>query len=320
MMGPDEVSRRRGPLRIWPPRAAAHAMLIARVMSTRSALFLLLGTILSCNGSGKVGESSGTGGAGGVGGAGGIGGGTGGGATAGTNSVAGGGGGGTGGTGGPAPTGGAGPGGSLYPACGTAGGQSAVVSGSIVDSGGVTVTMTTTAAVTIQAVESLSTGALRVGLADTATSRQWTWTLAMNGLGADRFKVGDAYDLTIDARDCPIPLSHATCQTIVLGHGSVMSVFTAETWGVRLPPVPALEPWGITVTDTGAICAESDQYCEHRYHGTQVTLASKTGTLAPGQILSLADASFVLGTFDQTVDHGICDFPGHLMMGGFRAP
>ena len=238
--------------------------------------------------------------------------------------IGGGGTGGTGGTGTAGTTGAAGAGGtggSPYPPCGVGDGQSATVAGSIVDSGGMPVVTSTAATVTVSAVESSpASSTLRVTLADAATPQQWIWSLAMTSLPNDRLKVGDQFDLTIDARECDIPLSHAPCQTVVLAHGNSMIVFTAESWGVRSPSTPALEPWGIAVADLGPFCASTDQFCEHRTHATRVTAGSATGTLAPGQILSLADASFVLGTFDQTVDHGICDLGGRLTMGGFRAP
>ena len=119
-----------------------------------------------------------------------------------------------------------------------------------------------TAAVIVAAVEvPTASTTVNVKLADAASSRYWIWSLATPNLPANRIKVGDHFDLTIDARACEVPFLWQPCQTVVLAQGSKMVAFTVDLLGNEASPAGALDSWDVLV-DAGVTCTQMSPSCE----------------------------------------------------------
>jgi hypothetical protein len=287
----------------------------------------LVVTALSACGSGSLGTSGTAGSAGGAAGTAGAGA-TGGsvivgiagagGATAGAGGATAGTGGSVGGTGG------------TLPACGNnTSGASDVVEAVIMGADGMPVVAPVTAAVSITAIQSClnldcpspaTSAATRIALAG-ADPQQWTLYLRNTAMPPDIIKVGDTFDLTIDAA-VDQTLYRTTNQTIVLARDNDVIVFAASLQQFHQPPLPNLLPFGIAVTDAGASCQNPASFgCIDRPHTARIAIGSDASVLvAGGQTGRIGGLQITDGQFTELADAGNCDRKSSTVMAGFRLP
>jgi len=318
-------------------------------MKLRSVVFSLVAAAAACGGgslnNGGTAGASGTG----KGGGGGVAGTTGGGGNAGTT-----GGGGfvvgdagagwidTAGTTGGAPAGrsGTGTGGiGSWPECGGAGGGSAdVVELAIVGPDGMAVTSTVSASVRVTAADACSTvscpsiingsgQSFAASLSGTATrfvltatdARTWTLYLRNSAMPADFLKVNDTFDMTVQAVINQTFYASLN-QTIVLAHGTDLVLFASALSGFGIPPLPALDAFGIALTDGGVRCEMPPSFgCINRPHAVHVTVGTADGD-DPGGTAQFGWLSFTNGGFLEKKDTGNCDSKGGTTVAGFRTP
>ncbi|HXU03955.1 MAG TPA: hypothetical protein VN903_23495 [Polyangia bacterium] len=260
---------------------------------------------------GAAGTSSDHGGSEAIGGnSGGGSGGSGGGGSGGSNVIGGSGGGGTGGSGSGGATGTGG-----YPAC--TGAPGPAILGSVTDGSAVLATPVT-ATVT---VTSIDVQMRRLHLASTTTSQEWAWQLFISDMPPDLFKMGDTFDLKVDAVPTTYAFANYTSQTVVASRNGALIAFTATLWGNVLP-VPALDAWGITVADQGAVCDNLEAVvCGYHVHAARVTVRGESMTLMPGQAATIQGLSFSVGHFETPFSYqGGCDAAPITTMAGFRKP
>ena len=300
--------------RVW---ATAHAMHHPKSMRRRTALLCLLAATLSCEDNKMSGATGGAGGS--------TSGGTGSGSACATNlagrvgTITSGSGTGASGTAGSNGTssGGQGGSGSMLPACTNAGGYGA---GTLANVDGTSILAPLTATVTMTAVDDNGPGngsAIRVTLADVASTRKWVWWLSIPDLPADQINGCDRYELTVDAASCPFP--GGSCQSVVLARNGVLVAFSVDLQAGLIPIPNALAPWGITVADAGAVCAIPSPTCGENRHAARVTVGTETATLAPYQTATLQGLSISVGSFT-AYSHTMCDVPATTRMVGFRLP
>jgi hypothetical protein len=297
----------------------------------------LAGAAINCSGAalnpgGTGGTGAGTGGAAGMAGTGGDAGASGG--TAGTGGTPGTGG--TAGTTGTAGTGGAaGIGGA--PAC-IAPGQGDVVEFAIVGSDGMPIEAPVTATVSVASIDSCAqvscpTTSIRTasGSISAAASRftlmapgpqEWTLYLRDSAMPSDLIKVGDTFDLTIDAGLDPT-FYETINQTMVLGRGGDLILFAASLSRFYHLATPALDGFGIQISDAGAFpCSLAAGWagCQTAPHAAYVAVGGDQATLGGGQTSTIAWLSFTNASFTELDDTGGCDSKSGTIMAGFRSP
>jgi hypothetical protein len=293
---------------------------MARLMIGRFAVWGLLVAAIGCDSS-KL-DPSGTAGSSG-------------GDAAGTTGIAGSvGGGGSGGSLGPV----GGTGGTL-PSCSGAAGARDSVELAIAASDGTFLASNVSAAVTVASIDScasvtcptsflealggptLSTAATRIGLTGPDPQR-WTLYLRNTNMPADFIKVGDTYDLTVNAH-LPAHSFGSTAQTIVLAHGTDLVLFATEANGYGLSAdVPDLSAMGIGITSGGASCETPPSGitgCGYRQFDTAVTVAGESVSVGGGKSGRVAWLSFTNGGGSSAFG-GFCDAPSYTAMAGYRVP
>jgi hypothetical protein len=219
-----------------------------------------------------------------------------------------------GGRGGGADLGGRGGAAGSYEACGVL--ASADVAGTIDASASVNATVT---------VASINSDATQIVLASSTSSQRWTWSLKIPNMPADLIKAGDTFDLTATIEDIAYAFAPYRLQTVVLARGGALVAFTANLFG-GAPALPALDAWGITVTDNGVLCDVTAPFCGHRLHSVAVNVGGNsiggfTSSIWPGQTVRLQDLSFSVSKYETPFDYqGGCDAPPVTLMAGFRQP
>ena len=251
--------------------------------------------------------------------------------------------GGTAGSGGTAGTGGGtigGTGGGAFPNCFEFDFHAGDVELAIVGADAILIDTRVTAAVTVASVDScgavtcpsyfpgLSAGpnisviATRIVLTGTG-SQQWTLYLHITNMPSDFIKVGDAFDLTVDA-SVDKGLWGTISQTVVLSHGPELIVFAAFNSNYNGPRSPDLGAFQIDVADGGGVCDTRESgVCGYRLHIARVTVAGVpggSGTVPPGQTGRIGWLSFTNGEFGQPIGISGCDSPARTLMAGFRLP
>ena len=250
-------------------------------------------------------------------------------------------GGGSGGRGGSAgsigPVGGTG---GTNPACGGAGGTRDYVEVAMVGSDGKLLTSDVQAAVTVASIDScttvtcpsfpvidrgfiVSTAATRIGLTGPDPQR-WMLYLRNGNMPADFIKVGDRYDLTVDAHvaESPPPAGYAT-QTVVLARGTDLALFASNTTGLNvLGGAAALSAFGIGVAlgDTTCTTPETAQdRCRYSDRDMVATVAGESASVSNGRSGRVGWLSFTNGGVTQ-LSGSFCDTSSFAALAGYRVP
>jgi len=244
---------------------------------------------------------------------------------------------GTAGTGGAGGTGGTG----VVPACGdTISGASDVVEAAITRSSDNTlVTAAVNGAVTVSGIASCASvtcmsqvttaAATRFALAGGTQGEGWMLYLRNTAMPPDTIKVGDTFDLTVDAGVDSSAMYTTVNQTIVLTRNGNVMLFAANlqrygyaSGAVTGVPVPRLEAFSIAVTDAGALCDNPRVLgCIPRRHAARVAMGSDASiVLAGGQTGRIGDLSVTNGTFMEMADYANCDSKSYMLMAAFRLP
>lgn len=173
------------------------------------------------------------------------------------------------------------------------------------------------APVVVTEIQRATSGVIsRVTLMQETSSQQWTWAPWIQDLPDDRIKVGDHFDLNVDARACAYPTTTDACQTVVLARGGSLIVFTSQQSGPT--PLPALDSWGFSIASAGIICSTGGfPGCRTVIIAAKVTVGAETLTLVPGQSGAIGDLSFRLASYGSPSG---CDPVGWFTMSGFRTP
>jgi hypothetical protein len=279
-------------------------------VSGRVVLAGLLATALSC-GSGRL-VNSGTGGV--SAGTGGSIGGTGGGSI-----------GGTGGDGGGA-TGGGGTGGVPLPACGGSGSSNPIEVQLVGSDGTLVAAPVTVNAVNVAGIDSceyvtcpsgISTIAKRISLT-AAGPQSWTLYLRNDAMPIDVIRLGDTFDLTVDA-STDSTLYRTVNQTVGLSRGGNLIAFAASLAQFFRPRLPPLGAFGVTIADDGAVCATAGSPgCTGRAHAARVTVGTDSAVVNAGQNVNVGWLSFTNSGFLENADTGACDSKSTTVMAGFR--
>ena len=215
------------------------------------------------------------------------------------------------GTGGGA-VGGTGGTGGTPPACGGGGGPD-VVELMVIGADGMPVAARVTATVTVTAIESCAdvtcsspttTAASRIALAG-AASQQWTLYLRNTAMPSDVIKVGDTFDLTIDASEDQT-LYRSVDQTVVLSRYGHVIVFAATLSRFGGPPLPNLLPFQIAVSDEGATCESASLGCRQRPHALRVSVATYASVaITGGRTGRIGPFSITNGRMDAVCRHRV---------------
>jgi hypothetical protein len=251
--------------------------------------------------------------------------------------------GGTVGTGGTGVVGAGGDGGRFGLGC-TPGDTSAYADMTLLDSDGNLVAAPLAAAVTVASVDSCTmvacpavavqppVNAMETRIVVTAGAQSWTLYLTNTAMPSDLVKVGDAFDMTVQA-STDIQYVTSISQTVVLAHGADLVLFAADLsttlWvlpatvpGGQPPPLPNLNAFGITLVDRGTDCISG---CSKSPHGLGVTVGTYMTYLVGQGTIRAGWLSLTSGQFNEGVNVGMCDFPQsdgkpHTRLAGFRAP
>jgi len=235
-------------------------------------------------------------------------------------------------------TGGTGP----LPACGGSGGGTAdVVELAIVDADGMAVISAVSASVRVTAVDSCSTvtcpstpgfhasgytfadvpvSAMATRFMLTATdTRTWTVYLRNSAMPGDLVKVNGTFDMTVQGGIEQSSFYTSLNQTIVLAHGTDLALFASTLSRHGVPPLPALDAFGIGVTDAGARCEIPPEIsCTDYPHAVHVTVGTTSADVSVGTA-KVGWLSFTNGRFLEPTG-GSCDEKGRTLMAGFRTP
>jgi len=224
----------------------------------------------------------------------------------------------TGGAGGTIAAGDAGGGG--LPACGSPAGAGDVVYVSLAGSDGTPIATPFTATITVTGV-STSNGAQGSTYTLTgANQAQWSLSLYESRMPSGFIKVGDMFDLTVDAGSDQALFSTIN-QTVVLARGGQPIVFAASLNRFYRLLVPRLDAFGIQVTDAGAVCQGPSNFgCIPRIHAAHVTIAGESADVQEGTTATVGGFSFTVAAFTELVDTGNCDSKSATTMGGFKLP
>jgi hypothetical protein len=155
-----------------------------------------------------------------------------------------------------------------------------------------------------------------------ADARTWTLYLRNDAMPVDFIKVDDAFDMTIQA-NVNTTFYSTLNQTVVLAHGSSLQVFASDQNTFVIPPLPNLAAFGVMVTDSGAICQETNSLpgsCLHRPHAATVSNGTDSASVASGMTARIGWLSFTNALFLELKDTGGCDGKGQTLTAGFRAP
>jgi hypothetical protein len=229
--------------------------------------------------------------------------------------------------------------GGTLPVCSGAGGAPDSVELAMVTSNGALLTSDVQAAVTVASIDScaavtcptsfpeglrgpsLSTAATRIGLIGPDPQR-WTLYLRNTNMPADFIKVGDTYDLTVDAH-LPEHTFGSTTQTVVLAHGSDLALFASKTSGYSLyEGAPVLSTFGIGVSPGSASCETpigGVTGCGYRQLDMYATVAGESVSVVGGKSGRVAWLSFTNGGVSSAFG-GFCDAPSDVAMAGYRVP
>jgi hypothetical protein len=225
------------------------------------------------------------------------------------------------------------------PACGGSGGGSAdVVELALVGPDGMAVTSTVSASVRVTAADACSTvtcpsivegsgQSFAVSLSGAATrfvltaadARTWTLYLRNSAMPGDYLKVNDTFDMTVQAVVNQTFYASLN-QTIVLAHGTDLALFASALSGFGIPPLPALDAFGIALTDAGARCEMPPSFgCINRPHAVHVTVGTASADVSGGTT-TIGWLSFTNGGVLERKDTGNCDSKGGTTVAGFRTP
>jgi len=219
-----------------------------------------------------------------------------------------------GGSGGTIAAGGSGGGG--LPACANAGGAGDAVQVSLAGADGAPIAAPFSAAVTVTSVNAQGTTYTLTG----PNQEQWKLGLYNSRMPSGFIKVGDMFDLTVDAGSDPA-LYATINQTVVLARAGEAIVFAASLNRFYRLLVPELDAFGIQVTDAGAFCQGSiNASCIPRVHAAHVTVAGQSADVKEGETASVGGFSFTVAVFTELADTGACDAKSKTAMAGFRLP
>jgi hypothetical protein len=215
-------------------------------------------------------------------------------------------------------------------------GQGDVVEFAIVGSDGNAVSAPASAAVTVAAVETCAVGACSsptntaTRISDSAQRifltavgpQAWTLYLRDSAMPLDFLKVGDTFDMTVDA-GVDSTFYQSVNQTMVLARNGQVIVFAAGLDRFGQPPLPDLQRFGFAFTDAGAYCQNSPSSigCVDRPHTARVAAGTDAFILVGGgQTQAIGGLSITVGWFSEEFDPGSCDAKSSTVMAGFRLP
>lgn len=237
--------------------------------------------------------------------------------------------GGTGGTGG-------------LPACGagTGGVPPDVVAVAIVDSDGNAVSSMVTSPVAIATIEACTTAtcpsvvystdrapilvddkSTRIGLTS-EDARSWTLYLRYSAMPTDLLKMGETYGLTVQA-SADNTFFKTLDQTIILARGPDLVLLASNAQRFGGAPLPALDAFGVSVSDGGAVCdtnpTASMQSCRGILHAVHVIVGTDAANLLGGTTTKLGWLSFTNASFTESRGNN-CDSKATTTVAGFRSP
>jgi hypothetical protein len=207
-------------------------------------------------------------------------------------------------------------------------GQTDIVEVRLLASDGRSVQAPVTASVNVTAIESCSTVSCPQDISLSASRlfltavgpQSWTLFLLDAAMPSDFIKVGDTFDMTVDASVDSI-LYASTNQTVVLAHGRDLVLFAATLAKFNAPPLPHLDTFGIGISDLGQMCQFIGQ-CTRLSHWARVTVGTDGGGVRGGGTVKVGWLTFSNGAFDEEMDSGSspCDIKSRTLMAGFRSP
>jgi hypothetical protein len=156
-----------------------------------------------------------------------------------------------------------------------------------------------------------SGGATRISVA--AGSQQWMIYLSLPEMPPDLFRVGDTFDMTIDA-GLDLTPPESIVQTVVLARKGELAAFASSATSFDGVLLPSLADFGIALADTGAICQQKGG-CGNTPHGIRVTRGTDIADVAAGFTARVGDLSFMNG---ETIDLPACHVKTMTQLGGFR--
>jgi hypothetical protein len=151
-------------------------------------------------------------------------------------------------------------------------------------------------------------------------AQQWTLYLRDSAMPADLIKVGDMFDLAVDA-ELTQGYVVAVNQTVTLSRAGTLLVFAASIEQLGLP-VPNLEAFGVTIADGGGPCAIPGGCETPLRHDALVTVGGQTQVVGSGATATVAGLSFTNGVFMNYSVGAPCGdpLPSQTLMAGFRLP
>jgi hypothetical protein len=166
--------------------------------------------------------------------------------------------------------------------------------------------------------------AARIRVKAAADAREWTLYLLIPAMPADFIKVGDAFDMHIDAkRQGGVTANPTTDQTLVLARAGKAIVFATDMQVMSGgPPLPDLLPFGIAVSDAGTTCETTSGSCDGRSHALRVSVATDASiVLAAGQTGAIGGLSITNAGLNEFLhNRPNCDRKSSTRFAGFRLP
>lgn len=153
------------------------------------------------------------------------------------------------------------------------------------------------------------------------TGAEWTLFLLNTAMPSGFIKVGDKFDLTIDAAPDQ-NVYRSLSQTVVLARDGNAIVFAAYLLRYGSPLMPNLLPFGIALSDAGITCTSRSTGCELSWHALRVSVATDASiVLEGGQTGTIGGFSVTNAGIDETPD-GIngCGSKTLTVVAGFRLP
>jgi hypothetical protein len=152
---------------------------------------------------------------------------------------------------------------------------------------------------------------------EASDGRRWTLYLRIPDMPADRIRLGDTFDLALDASEDNTAFFTTLNQTVTLAKAGRLVLFVS-TLNRRTFTVPNLSSFGIDVKKEAATCESPADFtgCGRRGYSTYVAIGGQGRTIDRGLTGRIGDLSWSVEAAEDVVDSGRCDGKGFVQMAG----